>query len=213
MKSVDSDDIAIKLAEEVKLLLASGGFQLTKFSSNSRKVLSTFCHDKLASGLKDLDLGDLPVGKAVGVYWNAESDEFIVHVSLREKPITRRGVLLQASQLFDPFGMIQPFILYSKVCCRDCQLNIGWDEAIPSHLPDIWMRWVRTLPKLQSVSIPRWFGCCRDDSQLELHCLGDTSSVGYGAVCYIRVVRGSAIHCAFCFGKVTRVSDKDGHYT
>jgi len=114
VKSVDSEDIAIKLAEEVKLLLASGGFQLTKFSSNSRKVLWTFCHDELAPGLKDLDLGDLPVSKALGVYWNAESDDFVVHVSLREKPITRRGVLSQASQLFDPIGMIQPFILPIK---------------------------------------------------------------------------------------------------
>jgi len=55
VKSVDSEDIAAKLAEEVKLLLVSADFQLTKFSSNSRKMLSIFCHDELVPGCKDLD--------------------------------------------------------------------------------------------------------------------------------------------------------------
>ena len=53
--------------------------------------------DELAPGLKGLELSDLPTRKALGVYWNTEKDEFEVHVSLREKPVTRRGVLSQES--------------------------------------------------------------------------------------------------------------------
>ena len=60
VKSVETDDIAIKLATEVKLLSDSGGFKLTKFSSNSKKVLLSLSPDELAPGLKDLELGDLP---------------------------------------------------------------------------------------------------------------------------------------------------------
>ena len=45
-------DIAIKLATEVKLLLDSGGFKLTKFSSNSKKVFLSLSPDELAPGLK-----------------------------------------------------------------------------------------------------------------------------------------------------------------
>ena len=94
--------------------------------------------DELAPGLKDLELGDLPTSKALGVYWNTDKDEFEVHISLREKPVTRRGVLSQASQLFDPFGMMQPFILPIKgLLQRLCQLSIGWDEAIPLDLQEL----------------------------------------------------------------------------
>jgi len=165
-------------------------------------VLSIFCHDELAPGLKDLDLADLPESEALAVHCNVESDQFIVHVSLREEPITQRGVLSQASQLFDPFGMIQLFVLPIRGCCRDyVSLTSDWTKGFP--LQDIWMRWVRALPtsKLQSISIPRWFGFGRDDSQLELHCFSDANGVGYGAVCYTRVVRGSTIHCTFVSGK------------
>ena len=165
-------------------------------------MLASFYHDELAPGLKDLDLGDLPVSKALGVYWNAESDDFVVRVNLREKPMTRRGVLSQASQLFDPFGMIQPFILPIKgLLQRLCQLNIGWDDPIPTPLRDIWIQWLRALHKLQTIAIPRWFGCCPHGSELELHCFSDASGVGYGAVCYIRIVQGSMIHCSFVLGK------------
>jgi len=140
-----------------------------------------------------------PLAKTFGDPCSRQS---VAHASLREEPITRRGVLSQASQLFDPFGIIQPIILpIKRLLQRLCQLNKGWNEAIPSHLQDIRMRWVQALSKLQSISIPWWFRFRRDDSKLELHCFSNFSDVGYGAVCYIRVVRGSAIHCAFVLGK------------
>ena len=88
---------------------------------------------------------------------------------------------------------------------RLCQLSIGWDEAIPLDLQELWMQWVQALPKLQAISIPRWFGVCKDDSHLELHCFSDASSVDYGAVCYLRVVRGTSRECKFILGK-SRVS-------
>ena len=108
--------------------------------------------NELTPGLKDLELGDLPTSKALGVYWNTEKDLFEVHVSLREKPVTRRGVLSQATQLFDPFGIIQPFILPIKgLLQRLCQLSIGWDEVIPLGLQELWLQWVQALPKLQAI--------------------------------------------------------------
>ena len=38
LKSVDDADKAIKLIKEVKAMCASGGFRLTKFLCNSKKV-------------------------------------------------------------------------------------------------------------------------------------------------------------------------------
>jgi len=102
--------------------------------------------------------------------------------------------------------MIQPFILPIKgLLQRLYQLSIGWDEAIPLDLQELWMQCVQSLPKLQAISIPRWFGVCRDDSHLELHCFSDASSVSYRAVCYLQVVRGTSRECKFVLGR-SRVS-------
>jgi len=65
--SVDSSDNAIQLAKELKLLLQSGGFQSKKFISSKRTVPSAINEDDLAPAMKDLDVGGLPVAKALGV--------------------------------------------------------------------------------------------------------------------------------------------------
>ena len=78
-------------------------------------------------------------------------------------------------------------------------------KRFPLISQELWLQWVQALPKLQGISIPRWFGVCKDDSHLELHCFSDASSVDYGAVCYLRVVRGTSRECKFILGK-SRVS-------
>jgi len=78
-------------------------------------------------------------------------------------------------------------------------------KRFPLISQELWLQWVQALPKLQGISIPRWFGVCKDDSHLELHCFSDASSVGYGVVCYLRVVRGTSREWKFVLGK-SRVS-------
>jgi hypothetical protein len=48
-----------------------GGFKLTKFVSNSRKVLESVPEEERAKEIKGLDLGQdkLPVERALGVWW------------------------------------------------------------------------------------------------------------------------------------------------
>ena len=199
LKSVDSEEYAVQLVAEVKSLLKSGGFNLTKFTSNCRNVLNALSEDDRSPDIKNLELGTLPVTKTLGLHWNMNADTFEIHVNLRPKPLTRRGILSQASQLFDPFGVIQPFILPVKqLLQRLCQVNLGWDDELSSHEQELWLR---ALPKLQTISIPRWFGTCLKDVGLELHCFSDTSEVGYGAVCYLRIANDSRPRCYFLLGK------------
>ena len=79
-------------------------------------------------------------------------------------------------------------------------MKCGWYGSA-SDLQGIWIQWVQALPKLQTISIPQWFGFCRDDSLLELHCFNDVISVGYGVVCYIRVVKATSRECKFVLGR------------
>ena len=101
-----------------KLLLDSGGFKLTKFSSNSKKVLLSLSPDELAPGLKD---GIFRQGKALGVYWNTEKYEFGSSRQLAwETCHSQRGTVSGESVIW-PFWNDTTF--YSsdlKVYCRNC---------------------------------------------------------------------------------------------
>ena len=72
-----------------------GGFTLTKFVSNSRKVLQLVPEEDRAKEIKGLDLGQdkLPVERARGVCWCIESDTLQFWIQLRDQPCTRRGIL------------------------------------------------------------------------------------------------------------------------
>ena len=60
LKSVDDEDKARKLIKEVK----AGGSRLTKFLSNSKKVLQSIPEDDKRTGVKDKDLvGNFPSEK------------------------------------------------------------------------------------------------------------------------------------------------------
>ena len=99
MKSVSSPEIALSLSTQLRELLAKGGFRLTKWLSNNRKVLAGIPESERASSLVNLDLDDLQTACALGLKWNVEADKFVWEVSakvqrlLEEKPMTIRGVL------------------------------------------------------------------------------------------------------------------------
>jgi len=206
LKSVKGVKEAIQLIKELSMLLKTGGFHLMKYLNNCREVLSAIDHEDLDPRVKTLYLDnlfvDLPVNRTLGVFWNTENDEFEIKVELKQRPATRRGILSMTSQVFDPLGMVQLQILPAKkLMQRLCQLNLGWYDKIPTDLESQWTKWLHELPKLEAISIPRWFHPFSELNTVELHCFCDDSAVGYGAVCYLRLVFRSAIHCSFVIGK------------
>ena len=80
-KSCATAEEAISLVSELCTLLDSGGFHLTKFVSNDKNVLRSFPTGELAATVKMTD-HELPTQKALGVYWNAETDRLEVRVSI-----------------------------------------------------------------------------------------------------------------------------------
>ena len=64
---VKSEKEAIQLANQLREILAKGGFRLTKWVSNCRMVINSFPESERAASAKDLDLEKLPVERALGV--------------------------------------------------------------------------------------------------------------------------------------------------
>ena len=99
-------------------------------NSNSALPNSDFVTDSF----KDLDTS-LSLEKAVGVYWDTENDIFRFKIVLKDKPLTRRGMLSLISSIFDPLGLVAPHALRGKrILQLLCQDQIGWDEVSPDDI-------------------------------------------------------------------------------
>ena len=94
-KSVAKESDAIQLVKDLTALCSKGGFQLTQWVSNSRAVLASIPKEHRAKQIKtlDLDKASLPIERALGLQWCADSDNFQFNIKLSQKPHTRRGIL------------------------------------------------------------------------------------------------------------------------
>ena len=88
--SVDSVSEAVDVMKNIKEMCHRGGFNLHKFTSNSKDVLEQILVKDRAESVRDLNLGydAPPLERALGVQWCADSDTFKFVISLAEKPCT-----------------------------------------------------------------------------------------------------------------------------
>ena len=117
--SLSCQDEAIRLVHQLSKLLKNRGFHLRKWLGNDQKVLLTIPNADLFKACLSLPSSDQVSEKILGVVWNFETDWFEFNVSIKEKPLTRRGLLSVESSLFDPLGFAAPVILLAKLLLQD----------------------------------------------------------------------------------------------
>ena len=207
LRSVKDEQTAIELIQGLCQACEHGGFNLTKFTSNSRAVLESIPTEKRSKEARDLDLGHdrLPVERALGVLWCVESDVFKFRIVINDKPPTRRGILSVISSIYDPLGFAAPFTLPAKKILQDlCREDIGWDDTIPDQYQTRWAKWLSELPLLEQFKAnrcvkPPEFGTVTSQ---QVHLFSDASSMGYGTVAYLRLCDDSnRVQCTFLMGK------------
>ncbi|XP_068691511.1 uncharacterized protein [Montipora foliosa] len=182
-----------------------GVFHLTKWISNCREVLKSIPAHERAPSISDLDLEDLPLGRALGTQWDVERDTLSFKVAKRDVPNTRRGMLSLISGLYDPLGFAAPFILPAKTLMQELsRQDLKRNEKIPDEKVLRWRNWVGNLSNLEQITWPRCskakgFG---DLTDIQLHHFSDASEVGYGAASYLRLKDNAGrIHCSLVFAK------------
>ncbi|XP_033111441.1 uncharacterized protein LOC117112462 [Anneissia japonica] len=127
LKSVSSTSESIALATEVTKLCAEGGFHLTKWISNDREFMNSILEEERAKNIKDinLDIDKLPTDRALGVKYNTENDQFRYNINLKQKPLSRRGILSAVSSIYDPLGFVAAVTLRAKGILQDLCKEIG----------------------------------------------------------------------------------------
>ena len=75
LKSVETEELAVRLIRDVKAMCQAGGFNVAKFMSNKKVVIQSVPEYDRRNGIKNADLDtSLPLEKALGVYWDIEND-------------------------------------------------------------------------------------------------------------------------------------------
>ncbi|XP_058456399.1 uncharacterized protein LOC131433814 [Malaya genurostris] len=217
LASVERVEEAIDLARDVHYIHSQAGFEIRNWHSNSDYVLKKL--GTVYSEEKSLNINaDTSFEKILGMWWNTKTDCFTFKVSPRHdsdllsgrKAPTKRETLRTLMTIFDPLGLIANFLMYLKVLIQEVwRSGLGWDDEISGILLHKWRLWLRVLPEVQQVSVPRCYRKCTsasdDTNMIELHTFVDASENGYAAVSYFRFHEGDNVECAIA-GAKTRVA-------
>ena len=113
LKLKDSTEETVHLAMQLRDLLARRGFNLTRWVSSEPDVLKAIPQEHWGKSLADLDinLDSLPNERVLGMLWRIQTDTFGFDVHAPDNPRTKIGVLSTLGSLYDPFGLVSPFIL------------------------------------------------------------------------------------------------------
>lgn len=193
------DDIlsGAETIEEVKTLinqtnsiLTAGGFHARKWISNQASTLENLPRDDVSMNdtIKFEDESEFP--RALGLLWNNKKDEFLFNLSVThtDENLTKRSVLSFIAKLFDPLGLLSPFIITAKIFMQELWvLGLDWDDELPEDLAKRWQNFQKDLLNVTTISIPRWFGIDNNKSNIQIHGFSDASTNAYAAVAYIRV--------------------------
>jgi hypothetical protein len=107
---------------------------------------------------------------------------------------TKRKLTQVLASVFDPLGLISPFLVRSKVIIQEVwKLKIDWDEVIPEAICLLWQSWLDQFTKIPNIKVARWTGLKARRTSYQLHTFCDASEEGVCAAVYIRVKSGAEI--------------------
>ncbi|XP_012524189.2 uncharacterized protein LOC105829693 [Monomorium pharaonis] len=175
-----------KVALQLRDLCMAGGFPLAKWHAthsdiitavtNSQDQGSTLTLDDCATNILGLKL--LP---------HTDMLAFTTRSSSISDHLTKRLVLSEVAQIFDPLGLVSPVVIRAKILLQEFWLHkLQWDELLPSQLSSRWLIIREELTSLAKLSIPRWFNTS-SNSTVELHGFSDASQLAMAAAVYISV--------------------------
>ncbi|XP_058975815.1 uncharacterized protein LOC131801289 [Musca domestica] len=184
----------LKAKEELIEILESGGFELRKWTSNSKEILKGLAREKLLNE-EFLELGDKSSAKTLGIRWNASVDSFyfVMDKIPERNSYSKRQVLSIIAKIFDPLGWLSPIIITAKILMQQLWLDdVGWDDPLKPHTLLSWKNFVSTSVGIEEIRIPRWVNYSAD-CNVQLHGFSDSSESAYAAALYLRVEVGHNI--------------------
>ena len=122
----------------------------------------------------------------LGLRWRRHGDMLCFDYSdiLSHKGVpTKRSLLSETAKVYDPLGMISPFIVGPKILFqRTWQLELGWDEPLPDEIKKPWEEWRKEVAEMITIRLPRLMS--RPEAKPWLAVFADASLKACAAVAY-----------------------------
>ncbi|XP_040173686.1 uncharacterized protein LOC120906238 [Anopheles arabiensis] len=182
----DSIGNARQLRIELSQLLAKGGFELRKWTSNQLEVLAGLNADQIGTQSSRQFLPHETV-KALGVSWEPEHDvlSFESAISSDVSIPTKRSILSNVARMFDPLGLISPIVIRAKMMMQELWLQkAGWDEYVPDTICKKWKTIQEDWQLISKFKVSRY--ALLPGVRIQLHTFCDASEAAYGACIYAR---------------------------
>ena len=135
--SVHSVQQAKQLATELDEVFLKGGFQVKGWLSNQSLENKIVGQEKPEMKL----LRGVTEEKILGTVWNHAKDMLLFNVNPpNDITLTKRTVLSQIAQLFDPVGFAAAFLVRAKIGMQHLrQQGLDWDQELPSAAREEWI--------------------------------------------------------------------------
>ncbi|XP_065095601.1 uncharacterized protein LOC135717439 [Ochlerotatus camptorhynchus] len=215
LSSVETEQEAIKLAKDVRFVHAQAGFEIRNWLSNSSRVLREL---EAMPGEKSLSmLSEMGTEKVLGLWWCTATDTFTFKLSSRINAEllqglivpTKRQILSTLMMIYDPLGLLAHFLMFLKILLQEIwRSGVNWDDPIKNEQWEKWQTWLRVLPQVETVSVPRCYRMKTSTGErnvIQLHVFVDASENGFAAVAYLRFEEDGVVECALV-GAKTRVA-------
>ena len=220
--SMDNIDEVRTATKEVEHVLEQASFKIKNWTISDTPNQNN-----------NINLLDANSERVLGMQWYPAADEFCFEVKLNfsakrrgvridanitkngvidEIPeiFTKRLVLSQIATIYDPLGLISPFILKGKLLMRTVMTfsnnqgkKLDWDTPLPPDLKEKWLIFFKNIFELENIKIQRCIKLSTSDTNPQLILFCDASMHAYGAAAYVRWQSSdNKFHCNLLASKI-----------
>ena len=120
ISGVHAEVEGFKLYQKAKEIMRAGGFNLQKWKMDSAILQRRIAEAEKSSNTLAVQMSEQERVKILCLNWDCETDEFYFDLTAvialtKSLPPTRRSILRISAKLFDPLGLLGPFILGTKI--------------------------------------------------------------------------------------------------
>ena len=142
--------------------------------------------------------------KLLGESWGISNDNFQFDFRdvlnfFKSLPPTKRSILRASAKIFDPLGLLCPFVVGIKIFFQTlCKNKVDWDMTLEGDMMKHWNKLIQEFEGLSKISVPRCY-IVLDQKIMsqQLHGFCDASGRAYAAVVYLRTEYQNA-HVSTC---------------
>lgn len=91
----------------------------------------------------------------LGVKWFPKDDQFsfTYDASKHTTNLTKREIVRQMAEFYDPIGQVQPVMVIGKILIQTLWLlKVGWDDDIPDDIKSKWRQYQSELVHLNKLT-------------------------------------------------------------